>query len=269
MRRLAGRGLSRADVRLPELGVTITLHRARRCDARHANHAGRNIRPGIYPSCHSTVTTRPCGWLMIPEYGLAASVWTRDSKRGERLARRIHAGTVMVNDVISCFGISESPHGGVKSSGVGRTHGRFGLDEMVRLKYLDIDLMPGMKKVWWHRYGDTFRRQMEGFLDMQFGRGMGLGFVEHCERQGSFGASSFKRRRAYRFHNAIQIACSGGCAPSPLVSLTWYCSRRKIRANDRPNRSPFALPHPGKTWAAVAWAWCTRPRTPTSVVSWP
>src|SRR5207302_6436943 len=36
------------------------------------------------------------------EYGLAASIWTRDSKRGETLARRIHAGTVMVNDVISC-----------------------------------------------------------------------------------------------------------------------------------------------------------------------
>ena len=107
------------------------------------------------------------------EYGLAASVWTRDSARGERLARRIHAGTVMVNDVVSCFGISEAPHGGVKSSGVGRTHGRFGLDEMVRLKYLDIDLMPGMKKVWWHGYGDAFRRQMEGFLDMQFARGFG------------------------------------------------------------------------------------------------
>ena len=107
------------------------------------------------------------------EYGLAASVWTRDRTRGERLARRIHAGTVMVNDVISCFGISEAPHGGVKSSGVGRTHGRFGLEEMVRVKYLDIDRMPGMKKMWWHGYGESFRRQMEGFMDMQFARGMG------------------------------------------------------------------------------------------------
>lgn len=103
------------------------------------------------------------------EYGLAASVWTRDAKRGDRLARRIHAGTVMVNDVVSCFGISEAPHGGVKASGVGRTHGRFGLDEMVRVKYLDTDRLPAMKKVWWHGYGEGFRRQMEGFLDMQFG----------------------------------------------------------------------------------------------------
>jgi len=102
------------------------------------------------------------------EYGLAACVWTSDSARGERLARCIHAGTVMVNDVISCFGISEAPHGGVKASGVGRTHGRFGLEEMVRLKYLDTDQMPNMKKIWWYGYGETFRRQMEGFLDLQF-----------------------------------------------------------------------------------------------------
>jgi len=102
------------------------------------------------------------------EFGLAASVWTRDRQRGERLARRIQAGTVMVNDVVSCFGISEAPHGGVKSSGVGRAHGRFGLEEMVRLKYVDTDLMPGMKKMWWYGYGMKFSQQMEGFLEMQF-----------------------------------------------------------------------------------------------------
>src|SRR5271170_8020679 len=62
-------------------------------------------------------------------YGLAASIWTRDRARGERLARQIHVGTVMVNDAVSCFSISEAPHGGVKSSGLGRTHGRWGLEE--------------------------------------------------------------------------------------------------------------------------------------------
>jgi succinate-semialdehyde dehydrogenase/glutarate-semialdehyde dehydrogenase len=107
------------------------------------------------------------------EFGLAAAVFTRDNARGERLARQIQAGTVMVNDVVSCFGISEAPHGGVKSSGIGRTHGRFGLEEMVRLKYLDVDLMPGMKKVWWYGYGMRFSQHMEGFLDMQFARGLG------------------------------------------------------------------------------------------------
>ena len=76
----------------------------------------------------------------------------------------------MVNDVVSCFGISEAPHGGVKASGLGHTHGRFGLDEMVRTKYVDSDRMGNTKKVWWYGYGDAFRNQMEGFLDMQFAR---------------------------------------------------------------------------------------------------
>jgi len=102
------------------------------------------------------------------EYGLAASVWTRDRTRGEHVARQIHAGTVMVNDVASCFGISEAPHGGWKLSGVGRTHGRLGLEEMVRLKYVDSDLTPGRKKVWWYGYGEKFGRQMDGFLDLGF-----------------------------------------------------------------------------------------------------
>jgi len=106
------------------------------------------------------------------EFGLAASIWTKDHKRGGTLARRIQAGTVMVNDVVSCFGISEAPHGGVKSSGLGRTHGRFGLDEMLRTKYVDSDRMAGMKKIWWYGYGKKFSRQMEGFLDMQFARNL-------------------------------------------------------------------------------------------------
>jgi succinate-semialdehyde dehydrogenase/glutarate-semialdehyde dehydrogenase len=104
------------------------------------------------------------------DYGLAASVWTGDRARGEALARQIQAGTVMVNDVLSCFSISEAPHGGVKSSGLGRTHGRWGLEEMVRVKHLDIDLLPRMKKPWWFGYGGEFARQMEAFLDMIFAR---------------------------------------------------------------------------------------------------
>jgi succinate-semialdehyde dehydrogenase/glutarate-semialdehyde dehydrogenase len=105
------------------------------------------------------------------DYGLAASIWTRDRARGESLARRIQAGTVMVNDAIVCFGISEAPHGGVKASGIGRTHGRFGLEEMVRIKHLDSNRLPGMKQVWWFGYGEAFTRPMEGFVDLMFARG--------------------------------------------------------------------------------------------------
>jgi len=104
------------------------------------------------------------------EFGLAASIWTGDKARGEALARRIDAGTVMVNDLIACFGISEAPHGGVKASGIGRTHGRFGLEEMVWPKYVDSDRLPKMKKLWWYGYGPEFRKQMDGFIELLFSK---------------------------------------------------------------------------------------------------
>jgi succinate-semialdehyde dehydrogenase/glutarate-semialdehyde dehydrogenase len=88
------------------------------------------------------------------------------------MARQIDAGTVMVNDAISCFSISEAPHGGVKSSGLGRTHGRWGLEEMVRVKYVDSDRVPGMKKIWWFGYGAGFTPQMENFLDLLYARSL-------------------------------------------------------------------------------------------------
>ena len=106
------------------------------------------------------------------DYGLAACIFTNDRKRGEALARRVQAGTVMVNDVLTCFGISEAPHGGIKASGIGRTHGRFGLEEMVWPKYVDSDRMPRMKKLWWYGYGPAFGQQMGGFIELLFANGL-------------------------------------------------------------------------------------------------
>jgi succinate-semialdehyde dehydrogenase/glutarate-semialdehyde dehydrogenase len=78
----------------------------------------------------------------------------------------------MINDAVSCFGIREAPHGGVKASGIGRTHGRFGMEEMVRIKYVDSDLLPGIKKPWWYGYGAKVSSAAEAFLDFQFARGV-------------------------------------------------------------------------------------------------
>jgi hypothetical protein len=41
---------------------------------------------------------------------------------------------------------------------------------MVRIKYLDSDLLPGMKKPWWYGYGADVCSAAEGFLDFQFAR---------------------------------------------------------------------------------------------------
>jgi succinate-semialdehyde dehydrogenase/glutarate-semialdehyde dehydrogenase len=105
------------------------------------------------------------------EFGLAASIWTSDRRRGQRIARQLQAGTVSINDALTGFATAEAPHGGVKASGIGRTHGRFGLEEMVWPKYVDTDLLPRLPKVWWYGYGLRFTRQVEGFIDFLFARG--------------------------------------------------------------------------------------------------
>lgn len=103
------------------------------------------------------------------EFGLAASVWTKDEARGKRIAGRLRAGTVMVNDVLSGFAIAEAPHGGAGLSGWGRTHGRAGFQEMVRVKYVDVDGMPGTEKPWWFRYGGELEQAAGAFLRFEFG----------------------------------------------------------------------------------------------------
>ncbi|WP_026313405.1 succinic semialdehyde dehydrogenase [Actinomadura flavalba] len=68
------------------------------------------------------------------EYGLNASVWTRDVAQGRRVAARIQAGTVNINDGYgAAFASYDAPMGGFKQSGVGRRHGSEGL-----LKFTEV-----------------------------------------------------------------------------------------------------------------------------------
>jgi acyl-CoA reductase-like NAD-dependent aldehyde dehydrogenase len=66
------------------------------------------------------------------EYGLAAGVWTRDIRAAHRLAGLLEAGTVYLN----VWGLTDpaAPFGGFKASGVGREHGRAGLEEYLETK---------------------------------------------------------------------------------------------------------------------------------------
>jgi succinate-semialdehyde dehydrogenase/glutarate-semialdehyde dehydrogenase len=60
-------------------------------------------------------------------YGLTATIWSRDRERAMGYARRISAGSVIINDSSMTYGATEAPFGGVRNSGVGRVNGEEGL----------------------------------------------------------------------------------------------------------------------------------------------
>lgn len=104
-------------------------------------------------------------------FGLAASVWTSDGAQGAAIASRLRAGSVMVNDLASYYGICEAPHGGLRESGWGRAHGRLGLLEMTDVKYVDVDRLPRVAKPWWFGYSAGLLDAARGFVDVLFAPG--------------------------------------------------------------------------------------------------
>jgi succinate-semialdehyde dehydrogenase/glutarate-semialdehyde dehydrogenase len=94
-------------------------------------------------------------------YGLTASVFTGNLERGKRIAEQIDAGTVMINEVVYTHAVAQTPWGGVKQSGYGRTHGSLGLFELVSAQHIHVNAMPGLADVWWFPYskraGEMFR----------------------------------------------------------------------------------------------------------------
>jgi acyl-CoA reductase-like NAD-dependent aldehyde dehydrogenase len=85
-------------------------------------------------------------------FGLSASVWTQDRKRGIALARRLRAGAVCVNDAVVHFGIPSLPFGGVGESGFGRSHGKEGLDEVTWVRSVVVDRIGMKREPWWFPY---------------------------------------------------------------------------------------------------------------------
>jgi acyl-CoA reductase-like NAD-dependent aldehyde dehydrogenase len=104
------------------------------------------------------------------QFGLGASVWTKDRQRGERIARRIESGMVWVNDHSFSHGACQCAWGGVKDSGVGRSHSKFGFYECVNIKMNAWE--PGLTRdFWWHPYDRTLGEAVRASAKLLYGKG--------------------------------------------------------------------------------------------------
>lgn len=97
------------------------------------------------------------------EFGLTASVWTKNLAKGKRVAERIEAGTVCVNEVLYTHGIGQTPWGGFKNSGRGRTHGIEGLMELVQPQHIHVNKLAILPNAWWMPYSKTAVETFRGF----------------------------------------------------------------------------------------------------------
>jgi len=84
-------------------------------------------------------------------YGLAASVFG-EKDRAEKIARRIEAGTVNVNDVISNMAAMGVPMGGWKQSGIGARHGEYGIKKYCRAESIVVTRFSGKREPTWYPY---------------------------------------------------------------------------------------------------------------------
>jgi acyl-CoA reductase-like NAD-dependent aldehyde dehydrogenase len=131
------------------------------------------------------------------EFGLGASVWTKDRLRGERIARKLESGMVWINDHSFSHGACQCAWGGVKNSGLGRSHSKFGFYECVNIKMNAWE--PGLTRdFWWHPYDRTLGEAVRASAKILYGK---AGTRTKALREGAgplleVGRRTLKKRRS-------------------------------------------------------------------------
>jgi len=103
------------------------------------------------------------------EFGLGTSVWTLDRDKGERIAKRIESGMVWINDHMYSHGVCACAWGGVKHSGLGRAHSKFGFYECVNIKQVAWE-PSRLRNFWWHPYDESMRPALHAAAQLLYGR---------------------------------------------------------------------------------------------------
>jgi len=104
-------------------------------------------------------------------YGLGASVWTKDTARGEQLARRIESGFACVNDINVNYFAFELPMGGWKASGLGVRHGADGIRKYTRRQSILVTRVAMKREVHFFPYKARTTKLLRRLVKTLYGRG--------------------------------------------------------------------------------------------------
>ncbi len=105
-------------------------------------------------------------------YGLGASVFSRDTARGEAIARRVESGAVNVNDAMINYTVLELPMGGAKASGLGSRHGAGGIRKYCSQQAIVVTPKLAMKKeLFMYPYKSRTSKFLAGVFKFMYGRG--------------------------------------------------------------------------------------------------
>ena len=146
-------------------------------------------------------------------YGLGSSVFTRDTARGEAIARRIEAGAANVNDAMINYTVLELPMGGAKASGLGSRHGAGGIRKYCSQQAIVVTRLAMKKELFMYPYKPRTSRLLAGLFKLLYGRGKrGLGRI-------GVRRTLVERRRPSRRSSSGDRASRRWCgAPSAMPS---------------------------------------------------
>jgi acyl-CoA reductase-like NAD-dependent aldehyde dehydrogenase len=90
-------------------------------------------------------------------YGLTASLWTRDRRGAQRLARKLRAGVVTINNHAFTGAIPAAPWSGYGETGWGITSSPLALDMLTRPRFVLVDASRAKRELWWYPYTPALR----------------------------------------------------------------------------------------------------------------
>lgn len=102
-------------------------------------------------------------------YGLNAYIWSGNVNNARRIAERLRTGTVVINECVYTHALPQTPWGGIKASGFGRTHGEAGLKEMVFPHHIHTNRCTHFKDIWWYHYNGKLYRSFKKLARLMTG----------------------------------------------------------------------------------------------------